>query len=266
MIKYRTLSGIALVALFLGAVRVSQASAVGLGSDYLASIPGASTFPGLGTLNGVPLGPATGNTNIIVRRQADAIFPGAPPATAPAIPSVLSSLQLVTTTPVNFAGNGLDNYFVTLQSARGGPDSVGGMTITLGALDDGTAANPEGTFSSFFDVFFDIRKSSLAGPIVFSSDLVLTNSGPSWDATNPTGAFIVTGLVGNQNANLHTNKLSTQMDFFPVGTFSSFFPNGAVFTTQQASAAVPEPATMSLALIGLGFAGIAGVRRRRRVA
>jgi hypothetical protein len=115
------------------------------------------------------------------------------------------------------------------------------MTITLGRAGDGTAALPDGTFSDFFDVFFDIRKSSLAGPIVFSSDLVYTNVAASWDATNPPGAFIFTGLVGNQNADLHTNKISTQMDFFPVGILSRTAPNGAVFTMQEASAAVPEP-------------------------
>jgi hypothetical protein len=169
---------------------------------------------------------------------------------------------LVTAAPVNFGGNGLDNYFVTLQSARGGPDSVGSMTITLTALNDGTAANPEGTFSSFFDVFFDIRKSSLAGPIVFSTDLVYTNEAASWDATNPPGAFIFTGLVGNQNADLHTNKISTQMDFFPVGIFSRTAPNGAVFTMQEASAAVPEPATSLL--IGAGLLGLAATWKRKR--
>jgi hypothetical protein len=183
--KRLALSGIACAVLFVAAARVSQAAAllsVVLGSDYLTSVPGASSFPGLGSLNGVPLGGSLGNTDTIVQRLQDAVFPGTPTTTAPAISINLSALQLETVTPVNFAGDGLDFYFITLQSARsaGGSASLGSMTITLSSFDDGTAANPEGSFSSSIDVFFDIRKGSLSGPIVFSSDLVLTNSGTLW--------------------------------------------------------------------------------------
>jgi hypothetical protein len=122
VMKRLTRCGIAYAILFLAASGFSQVavlSSVVLGSDYLATVPGASAFPGLGTLNGVPLGPATGNTNIIVQRQADAIFPGSPPATAPSIRAVLTTLQLVTSAPVNFAGNGIDNYFMNLTIGTG---------------------------------------------------------------------------------------------------------------------------------------------------
>ena len=257
--------------LFLAASTVSQASTtseVVLGSDYLTSPFGASLFPGLGVLNGVPLGAATGNTDAIVQRQGDAIFPGVPGPgnTAPAIHIALTALQLETAAPVDFGGNGLDNYFFTLQSARGGPDSLGSMSITLTSLDDGTAANPEGTFSSFIDVFFDIRKGSLNGAIVVSSDLVLVNPGTLWDATNPPGAVIITGLVGDQNADSHTGKASNQMDFFPFGPFAETFPNGGVLAFQEASATtppVPEPGTSLL--FGTGLLAVARRWKRKRV-
>jgi hypothetical protein len=268
--KRLVFSGIAYAMLFLAAGSVSQAAPVGLsvvlGSDYLSSIPGGSSFPGLGTLNGVPYGGALGNTDTIVQRKSDAVFPGgSPPGTAPAIPIELTALQLVTVAPLDFGGNGIANYFVTLQSARGGPSSVGSMTITLGALDDGTAANPEGTFSSFFDVFFDIRKGSLGGPIVFSSDLVLTNSSSPWDATPTPGTVILTAPVGSQNANLHTGKAVGQMDFFPLGPFSETHPNGAVHAVQGANgntSQIPEPGTSLL--IGAGLLGLAALWKRKR--
>jgi PEP-CTERM motif len=102
-----SISGIAVAMLFLAAGRVSQAAAllsVVPGSDYLTSIPRASSFPGPGSLNGVPLGPATGNTDTIVQRQADAVFPGLPTTAALAINIALSALHLETAAPVNFAG------------------------------------------------------------------------------------------------------------------------------------------------------------------
>src|SRR5882762_3335360 len=105
--KRLNFSGVAFVMVFLAAGGVCQATpfSVVLGSDYLASIPGASSFPGLGTLMGVPLGGALGNTDTIVQRQAEAVFPGTPTTTAPSIRAVLTTLQLETTAPVNFGGN-----------------------------------------------------------------------------------------------------------------------------------------------------------------
>jgi hypothetical protein len=262
------LSGIALAMLFLAAGRECKALpfSVVLGSEYLASPPGLSSFPGLGTLGGVPLGPATGNADTIVQRLGDASFPGAPGPgnTAPAISILLSALQLETSAPVNFGGASLDFYFLTLQSARGGPNSTGSMSITLGSLNDGTAVNPEGTFSRSIDVFFDIRKGALSGPIVFSSDLVLTNGGASWDATNPPGAVIVTGLVGDQNADVHTNKVTGQMDFFPFGAFQEVFPNGAVHTVQEATGTTPTPEPGTSLLIGAGLLSLAALWKRKR--
>jgi hypothetical protein len=133
------------------------------------------------------------------------------------------------------------------------------MTITLTSADDGTAANPEGTFTSSIDVFFDIRKSSLAGPIVFSTDLVLSNSSTAWDATNPPGAIIVSGPVGTFAADLHTGKASNQTDFFPVGPFNESHPSGAVHAVQVVS--TPEPGTSLL--FGVGLLTFAGLLKRK---
>jgi hypothetical protein len=259
----RVFAGFACAILLLASVKVSQSAplpVVLLGSDYLTTVPAGTTFPGLGNLMGVPIGGVAGPADTVIQRTSDADFPSGPPSTAPAIGIILSGLQLETVAPVNFGGNGLDNYFVTLQSVRGGPASTGTMTITFSTPDDGTAANPEGTFSSSIDVFFDIRKKNLNGAIVFASDLVLTNSGAQWDATNPAGAFLVTGPVGAQAANLHTNKTSNEMDFFPVSPFTESHPNGANHQVQDAVG--PEPCTSLL--FGAGLAAVVGLIRRRR--
>lgn len=225
------------------------------GSDYLATLPG-TTFGGA-AFQGVPVGP--GNTDTIVRRDLDVNITSGPGTT----PIELVALQLMSTAPVNF-GLGVGFYFITLQSARGGPDSTGSMTITPGAPDDHLPGTPEGTFSSFFDVFFDVRLGSLNGPIALSDVLVLSNSGAFWDATPGPSEVIVPGLVGDLNANLHTNKVQNtdtyQMDFFPIGPFSETHPSGAVHTVTGATA-IPEPET--LLLIGAALLLLSRLSRRK---
>ena len=97
--------------------------------------------------------------------------------------------------------------------------------------DDQLPNTPEGTFSSFFDVFFDIRLGSPTGPIALSDSLTLSNSGTPWDANPAPQDIIVSGLVGDQVANWHTNKVQDantwQMDFFPLGTIVESHPTGA---------------------------------------
>ena len=224
-----------------------------LGSDYLETTAGTA-FMGAPFV-GVPIGP--GSTDTIVHRMANADFPsGVGSSTAP-IPIELVALNLVSAVPINlFAVT--DFYYITLQSARGGPASLGTMTIKLITADDGLPGTPQGTFDSFFDVFFDIRAGSLTGPIVFSNDLPLTNAGALWDANPAPGTVVVTGGLGSQTANLHNGKTADQLDFFPL--FISEQEAG-VAVHNVVPAAVPEPASLLLAAFGL--AGL-GMSRRNR--
>ena len=163
------------------------------GYDLLQTDSSNTTFPGLGNLMGVPVGSYnfggsvgtvdTGQTDTIVQRLADAVTSSLP-GTAPTIADQIDALDLETVAPVNFSGLGVDNYFLTLQSTHGGPLSTGTMDISF------TDANG-GMFNSSFDVFYDIRKGSLSGPIVGSSDSVISGSGMAWNRTAPPGAILI---------------------------------------------------------------------------
>jgi len=243
----------AIVIFALMGVGVANASStVSAGYDLLTTLPGTS-FGGV-AYTGVPLGTfdfggtigtlPVGNADEVVRRLSPA-DPGVPIATE------LLALQLVTTTPVDF-GLGTDFYFVTLQSARGGPASVGQRTINFGP--EAPAGSPHGTFDSFFDVFFDIRLGSLSGPIAISGDTLLSSSAVPWSHFPVSGALELSGV----NSFLDGND--PNRDFWPIVPFGPFGPAGEhrVFV-----ASIPEPATFSLLAIGL-MAWFGYSRRIRR--
>jgi hypothetical protein len=177
------------------------------------------------------------------------------PNTAPPINAELAALHLVSTAPADF-GLGTGTYFITLQKERGGPSSTGNLTITFD-----TPAG--GTFSSFFDVFFDIRLGSLDGPIAFSSDLTLTQTGAPWSRIPPDGATTIPGV------NLNLNGRDNSSDFWP-GTIPGLPGQGRPFTEQHPGqgvhtvvAGTPEPGPIAL-LCSLVVSGAIGVIRRRK--
>ena len=64
---------------------------------------------------------------------------------------------------------------------------------------------------------------------------------------------------------MHTNKTQGvvsapyEMDFFPIGAFQETHPNGSTHIVNNTP--IPEPGTM--ALIGLGLAGLVVIPRRK---
>jgi hypothetical protein len=238
---------------------------VAAGWDLFQTVPAGTSFPGLGNLMGVPLNTFdfdnllgrglgvqnTGSTDTIIERTAAAI-PGTPVGGSSATVGLLmNALQLETVAPVD-PGTGLDNYFVTLQSTRGGPASTGTITITW----DGTGLS--GTFTSSLDVFFDIRKGSLGGAIVMSSDMVLSNAGATWSDIAPPGAE----LIRNANLWLSGTGGDPTQDFWP-STITEAHPNG---TTHMVNFSVPEPASLVMFGLGAVVLGAFGRRRFRRAA
>lgn len=221
------------------------------GYDLFATQAGTS-YPGLGQLMGVPLGTfdfgagpvPVGNTDTIEHRLDDVSVLQVGDTGTTRLEML--ALQLETVAPVDFGGNGLDNYFITLQSSRGGPATIGSMDITF-------LSTAGGTFTSFFDVFFDIRKGSLSGVIVFSDELRATNQGDGWTRIPPPNAVTIPGV------NLHLNGTDNDNDFWPATPFQYGYPNGAAQVL--ATSTVPEPGTF--VLLAMALAGVMAIRRRR---
>lgn len=173
-----------------------------------------------------------GSTDTIIQRLTAATGP-----TPQEIAIQMLALQLVSVSPINL-GAGLGLYFITLQSARGGPASTGKMTINF---------TPQ-TFDSFFDVFFDLRFEDLNGPIVQSTNLQLSSSGVPWSNLAPPGSLLIDGV------NNLLNGSNTNNDFWAGGLIIHEHPNGAQHVAS--STTVPDSGS-TFTLLGLTLVGIA---------
>lgn len=231
------------------------------GYDLFSTVTPGTTFGGV-EFQGVPLSTYdfggtigiqnVGVTDTIVHRLTDAA--GSPGGQA-TIPIEMLSLQLQSVAPVDF-GLGLDFYYLTLQTTRGGPATAGQMVIKFNGTEPVQLTDSHGTFDSFFDVFFDVRKGSLTGAIVLSDHLVLSSSGTSW-SHKPVDPNVIQIPGVNQNLN-GTNPLN---DFFPSQLTESH-PSGAKHVATPA--AVPEPSTLVTGgLVFLFGAVLVGKSRKR---
>jgi hypothetical protein len=240
--------GAAWLATLLSSHRAMADVIIAPGYDIFHSLSPGTSFAGvpfmgvsLGTFNfGGTIGTqSVGNADTIIHRTSsvDATLSGSTPLT-------MLALQLETVAPTNVFGP-LDNYFVTLQSARGGPATVGTITIT------------PTTFSSSIDVFFDIREGSLTGPIVRSGDetLLTSTTAPAWNQSPPPGAVLINGANSNQNGTDHSG------DFYPAAPFSeaSLLAAHGVFL-----ATVPEPSMIATGSLTLLFGAALAWRRSRK--
>ncbi len=239
--------GVVLALSFPGASRASNL--VFPGYDLFETLPG-TTFAGV-PFTGVSLGTFdfgggvqnVGNTDTIVQRKQNASAPST------SIPVELVALQLESTVPTDF-GLGVDFYFITLQSARGGPATTGVTTINFGP--EGT---PHGTFNSFFDVFFDVRKGALNGPIALADSLILTSTGTPWGHDPAPGEVIIDGV------NHYLNGSDLSNDSHPIGAIQEIFSSGAMIVVQTTIAAVPEPGSFALSGVGALMLVLMGVAR-----
>ncbi|MGP0065498.1 MAG: PEP-CTERM sorting domain-containing protein [Isosphaeraceae bacterium] len=229
---------------------LTRADTVVLGSDYLHTEAGSYFYFGssIGTVDfkSNPIGP--GNTDTIVQRQADATIGGA------AIPIQLTQLSMESVAPV-VVGAVSYNVFVTLDPANLSNDT-GMMTIS------GTAAG--GTFSSTLNVYFQAQFEPVGGGVGSTYYGMETfNASGSWTSTPPPGAVLVSGPVGDQNANMHTGLAKGQVDFYTVGQTIHIPPGGGAEHIVD-GASVPEPSTWIMLLTAGGLLPIYTKWGRRR--
>ena len=142
---------------------------------------------------------------------------------------------------MDFGGNGLDNYFVTLTPTAA---SVGTINIEFDN-------NAGGTFTSSLTVFFDIHKGTLDGQVVQSLSTQFSSDPTAWGRIPPAGAVTIDGvnvfLLGDGTRN---------GDFWPAGEIHQG-PHGVV------PGMTPEPSTWTM-LVAVGLIVPAYARWRRR--
>ena len=248
--------------------RAAHASYVLLGSDYLETLPGTYfDFGGpIGPvgLTGLPINPGVlGTTDTIVQRQADASLPLGGPTT---VPIELVQLSLVSVSPVT-VGTASYDVFVHLTPST---SSLGTMTIRH-EFPDTPGPGLEGTFDSFFDVFFTADFTEVGNPFntfSVSAHTQLGSTGSSWSHDPISGALLVTGPSGNQDANDHTGRPPQFSDLHIPQQITEFKVGGGGAHVVQAAHGdqtfVPEPSALVswLGLMGLGW--LAAVARKRR--
>jgi hypothetical protein len=254
MNKNRTL---AVAALLVCAFSVRGSNIILPGWNLLETDSGTTSLFGH-SFEGVPLGTFDFGSTVGVESvgAADTIIHRTDSATAPAggsstVPTLVEGFQLRSVDPVSLLGGPLGIYYVTLQSARGGPESTGTMTINFGPEGD-----PHGTFSSSFDLFVDVRLGALNGPILDSREIAIPDSGANPWRHEPTGAVQIPGV----NLNLDSNDSGS--DFWIEGSVFKVLPNG-VIGAHNATTGVPD-AGSTLPLLGLALSGLA-LRKLRPV-
>lgn len=220
----------------------AHADVILLGTDYLQTIS-PTNFGGLGDLKGLAIGP--GNTDTVVRRTTDCTI-------------TLSLLGSICTIQTEMIALSLQSTINPLLLVRESPtlQSRGRLNLTSNGSGSG------GTFTSFFDVFFEISVNGGANWTPQATSLTLTNCSnsplPSW-STAPTGStLLVPGPVGDPLANLHTNKGAGQADFY-ISSVCEEEPGLGVHSAIPTQV-TPEPGTAVLLLPGLGLLGV--IRRR----
>ncbi|MES9905096.1 MAG: VPLPA-CTERM sorting domain-containing protein [Sedimenticola sp.] len=204
-------------------------------SAFLVMSPG-SPHPLDGWYSGVPI---IGAADTIVQRQGDCILNLGTPGSSCSVAIELVGLSLV---------KDLNSDILVRESQT--TASTGAMTIKS----DGTGNG--GTFDSFFDVFFDVSTDNGVNWMDNAGTKTFTQSGSEWMTTST--SYILAGLVGDQDADFHTNLAAGQFDFYLVGDGVHDAGDGSMHIVE------PVPIPAALWLFGSGLLGLIGISRRKK--
>jgi hypothetical protein len=242
-----------------GSAAFAGTLAVAEGYDLFTTDANNTSFTGLGNLMGVPLdsyvfpgingnNPVNvGSTDTIIQRTSMA-GPVANAGDDAVVGIKVLALQLETVAPVNYMGNGLQNYFVTLN-----------QTASTGSLDITFTSPAGGTFNSTLDLNFDIHAGSLNGNVVGTDQVTLTSSGTPWGRVPQNGAVTI------QTVNLNLDGTDNGEDFWPGNGPGPqmILQNGGGFADQIDDTIAPLPETFPVACVLLSAVGIFGFIKRR---
>jgi hypothetical protein len=257
-------NGIPLLVIFVlgSTLGNSTASAVTVlgGSDYLTTVEdtfvdfsllGSPLGLGLVAFEGRPTGP--GDTDTIIRRSGEGQLTGT--GDTDTVDIELVSLSLQSVSPVVIGGNTFD---ITI-GLDGTAPSLGQMDITL---DD--ESTPSGSFTSFFDIFFEITLVDATTQSVFQtfnglSPLRVESTG-NWTSVAPLDYVAITGTPGDTMANTHDPLTPGYFDFYVDGLVFTAPPDSSAQHAARTSV-IPEPGTATILCLGaLGM----GIYRRCR--
>lgn len=268
-------AGLSAIAL-LGMAKPAKAFNIGKGSDYLVTPPGSSYdfggVIGLVEFEGVPLGIGDSDADTVIQRQENAIFDdnndGIVERTFVTIPIEMTRLSLKSVNSVDIGGSPF-NVFVSLTP---GTNSTGTMTINHNVDSDRRFIDDpngfEGTFTSDFDVFFDATFKPVnggTGEFTVTDTANLVNNGANWDHEPGQDPILVTGPLGNQDANCHVGAVSSGV---PPCDDTDFFTSRAmhgpddIHITEPSQCdgdctkPVPEPLTILGSVTALGVGGL----------
>ena len=237
----------------------AKVAALAAGSDYLQTTTGTEASLPIGgkmvkvKLTGVPIqgstGGTLGNTDTIVERTKDAVFPtggGESPDVVVTIPITLTALSLTGTVPGPSGGS----CTVTISVASS-PASTGTLTL-----------NSNGTYNSSVTVYFTATFTPIPPntvcypPITSAPPCTFNQKGGHWSTHPLSGQYEVVGPYGDPQANVHTNLPPGYADFY-LSESQNDTARTAAHATCEALTAVGTPCPPSVSPTSLNFGTVA---------